>query len=384
MDRATPPFLRRLRAKSQKTLLHQHKPQPVGRYLEYASHASQIVLVALAIFGYFYTVRPVYQKERLEEQVAQLEILRDAQLANLKDARKRLDEISGEREALFTERQDLSEEISKMRSELAAVKRDKSTLDAQIRFMDYKFRLPDGAPAKTHEQVEVAKAHRARQAEESAKLTFFANLQMMRTVDRLNATFSNADGTAGLVPLFDRNSEISTGDPSFPFTNEEIDIWRTQRSAYVRNLALNALSQSVSKFVELYTDSESPSTENIQQWTGWLRDRVQQSSVELPEGDDPKTIVQECRKQLDDFDKEVEKKIADIENKYGDWESVWGSNRRAIAKHNYEVSIHNVKALTRNDRFNIVWSCNERANKIRDQVEQAVETLLDVNTTNEI
>jgi hypothetical protein len=34
---------------------------------------AQIALAVVAIFGYFYTVLPVYQKERLAEQVAEYE-----------------------------------------------------------------------------------------------------------------------------------------------------------------------------------------------------------------------------------------------------------------------------------------------------------------------
>jgi hypothetical protein len=41
--------------------------------LSRASHVSQVVLVVVAIFGYFYTVRPIYQKDRLEEKNAKLE-----------------------------------------------------------------------------------------------------------------------------------------------------------------------------------------------------------------------------------------------------------------------------------------------------------------------
>ncbi|EAQ6521907.1 hypothetical protein EEP00_16395, partial [Salmonella enterica] len=37
-------------------------------------HVSQFVLVAFAIFGYFYTVRPIYQKELLSEDIAKKEV----------------------------------------------------------------------------------------------------------------------------------------------------------------------------------------------------------------------------------------------------------------------------------------------------------------------
>ena len=39
-----------------------------------ASNASQVLLLVLAIFGYFYTVVPVYQKELLSEKISQQEL----------------------------------------------------------------------------------------------------------------------------------------------------------------------------------------------------------------------------------------------------------------------------------------------------------------------
>ena len=46
----------------------------MDKYLTRLSHIAQIILVAVAVFGYFYTVVPVYQKELLSENIAQKEI----------------------------------------------------------------------------------------------------------------------------------------------------------------------------------------------------------------------------------------------------------------------------------------------------------------------
>jgi hypothetical protein len=53
-------------------------------YLSRASHFAQIVLVCVAVFGYFATVRPVYQKELLAEQVAQKQAELDGLVEDLK------------------------------------------------------------------------------------------------------------------------------------------------------------------------------------------------------------------------------------------------------------------------------------------------------------
>ena len=46
-------------------------------WLPRASHVAQVLLFILAFAGYFLTVRPIYQKERLEEEMARLRIERD-------------------------------------------------------------------------------------------------------------------------------------------------------------------------------------------------------------------------------------------------------------------------------------------------------------------
>ncbi|VAW13826.1 hypothetical protein MNBD_BACTEROID05-490, partial [hydrothermal vent metagenome] len=46
----------------------------IDNLLSRSSHVAQIVLVAVAVFGYFYTVVPVYQKDLLSEQISQKEL----------------------------------------------------------------------------------------------------------------------------------------------------------------------------------------------------------------------------------------------------------------------------------------------------------------------
>lgn len=46
-------------------------------WLPRASHAAQVGLLVLATFGYVYTVRPIYQRDRLEEEMAKMRIERD-------------------------------------------------------------------------------------------------------------------------------------------------------------------------------------------------------------------------------------------------------------------------------------------------------------------
>lgn len=64
-------------------------PNRLDVYLNRISHLSQVFLVAFAIFGYFYTVRPIYQKELLSEDIAKKEF----ELNGLKKELKRSSDV---------------------------------------------------------------------------------------------------------------------------------------------------------------------------------------------------------------------------------------------------------------------------------------------------
>lgn len=61
----------------------------VDRWFVRAAHASQVLLLLLGVFGYFYTVLPVYQKSLLDEEIAQKTI-------QLRDQEKRVAALNGE------------------------------------------------------------------------------------------------------------------------------------------------------------------------------------------------------------------------------------------------------------------------------------------------
>lgn len=61
----------------------------IDKLLSRASHIAQIVLVAVAVFGYFYTVVPVYQKDLLSEEISQKEI----ELIKLKEESKNFPQV---------------------------------------------------------------------------------------------------------------------------------------------------------------------------------------------------------------------------------------------------------------------------------------------------
>lgn len=69
---------------------------PVDIWLQRLAHLTQVGLLGLGLFGYFYTVLPVFQNQQLQEQAAKLELEKSA-------AQRRLDELLATQEKVRTE-----------------------------------------------------------------------------------------------------------------------------------------------------------------------------------------------------------------------------------------------------------------------------------------
>src|SRR5436309_15398896 len=126
MAPAANPFQRRLQER------RDHRAQmPSGtketramRALTAASYLAQVAVVVVAIFGYFYTVLPVYQKERLAEQVAEYDGIIKKQAPRVAELELRIAALQREREQLSQvlqkEREQLSSELRTIQRELAS------------------------------------------------------------------------------------------------------------------------------------------------------------------------------------------------------------------------------------------------------------------------
>lgn len=114
---------------------------------------AQIILVVVAVFGYFYTVRPVYQKDRLEEQVAEFEGLIKEQKPKLEKLVVESNRLRLEKDQLNAEKERLRSEISNVQKEMLLAKAEKKRIEDQTKYMAYMYHLPDGSPATTSAQV---------------------------------------------------------------------------------------------------------------------------------------------------------------------------------------------------------------------------------------
>lgn len=118
----------------------------IDKLLSRASHIAQIILVAVAVFGYFYTVVPVYQKELLSEEISQNEI----ELIKLKEETNSFPRITKELEdkarSLEENISDLEQAKAEAEKSVASILDEKSVIENSLKEVRHELRsAKDGA-----------------------------------------------------------------------------------------------------------------------------------------------------------------------------------------------------------------------------------------------
>lgn len=101
------------------------KKNKLSRFLQNLANFCQVLLVGLAFFGYFYTVRPIYQKELLEEDIAKKEL-------QLKEQEKGVEQAKREKTMLINEDAFLNKQNREMRLAVEGLSKEKESMDNQI------------------------------------------------------------------------------------------------------------------------------------------------------------------------------------------------------------------------------------------------------------
>lgn len=101
------------------------KKDKLSRFLQNLANICQVLLIGLAFFGYFYTVRPIYQKELLEEEIAKREI-------QLNEQKKAVEQANREKTRLINENVDLDKKNREMKLVVDGLVKEKESLDNQM------------------------------------------------------------------------------------------------------------------------------------------------------------------------------------------------------------------------------------------------------------
>lgn len=115
-------------------------------WLTRASSLSQPLLLCLAVFGYFYTVLPVYQKELLSEQIAAREI-------ELTRVQRAIDATGPTIKHLESERATLETQLQSLQTQRAAAERHVEQLKARQSTLEAKNKELDASRATLIEEV---------------------------------------------------------------------------------------------------------------------------------------------------------------------------------------------------------------------------------------
>jgi hypothetical protein len=344
------------------------------KHLEIIFQLSQIALAVVAIFGYFYTVQPIYQKERLAEQVAEYEGIIKTQTPKIAQAEKRLAELQGEREKLARdalserekltreaqiERGRLTNELKTIERQLAVAREEKNKLERQTEFMTYQYRLPDGSPAVTREQVRTAQVF-------DLKRNFLSAISA--------ACAYGIGGSSPLLPfsgpgLKDRNEKY------WPFTEKELTIWKEQGTKYPLRSATECISSVAADFAKRYRQFNF-STEIEGLRTEALEYANRESAKTWNPPVQPDDILQEMAAKRSAIQAQKATDLKKVEEEYGDWESTLLPDRREILKHNYFVGKQNAETKASSDRLSLEFAAYDKASKLRQSVQDEVKRLL--------
>lgn len=318
--------------------------------IETVSYVAQIALAIVAIFGYFYTVLPIYQKERLAEQVAEYEGIIKKQAPKIADSERRLAELEQEHSRL-------TQDLKTVEHQLSLARDQKNKIESQIQYMTFRYRLPDGTPATTVQQVRIAQALELRQS-------FVSSLSMSCALGLGNDVFPSYS----YLKEDDKNKY-------WPFTEKEISTWKELGSKYPLKRANDCIDSVASRFLQRvgkdgpaadieYLRKEAiqyANSEGTKPWTPPL---------------EPADLLRELTTKRSAIESEMNAELKKVEEQYGDWKSVFGESRRAIFKHNYEVGKQNAKTQALSSRLSLSYTTQEKANAFRTSIVQEVKRLI--------
>jgi len=353
-------FYRRLQSRRQATPNISSKETSSSGWREKVAllgELAQIILVVVAVFGYFYTVRPIYQKDRLEEQVAEFEGLIKEQKPKLESLVVESNRLRSEKNQLNAEKERLISEISKAQKEMLLAKAEKKKIEDQTQYMAYMYHLPDGRPATTSAQVLEVQKLKVREN--------FARGTLWQCEFRTDDVFPSQ--------YFAKESE--EGSEFFPFTEKEIELWRKEGTAIPAKRAAKCLEELAVKFEK--ANASNP------QFSGTVKEVVSKLRVNLEviraekwsPPSKPENLISKLKSTIQSARVEKDAEIKKVKAEYGDWESVWGDSKRAIYKNNYEVGLSNAKITEFNKIFTAKWESQGEANKFRKSMDEEVQRL---------
>jgi hypothetical protein len=338
-------------------------------WLEALNQTAQIALAVVAIFGYFYTVQPIYQKERLAEQVAEYEGIIKTQKPKIAEAEARLAELQKERDAIQQqakqERDRLTAdaerehklrtgELAAVERQLAAARDEKAKIERQTQFMTYRYMLPDGTPAVTSEQVRTVQAGNLRSSFVGA--------------------FGSCISYSGVGVFQPRGyKQRDAGDKNWPFTADELSAWKEFGADYPRKIVVECIDRLAKKYAHDYPQFASD-VEKVQKDA--LEYATKAAATQWAPPLKPADIPTEASSARAAIDEKKAAELKDVEEKFGQWESILLPDRREIYRANYVIGKQNAETIARSARLSMEFKTVESADSFRKSMRDEAKRLV--------
>lgn len=326
----------------------------IERLLRRLSYLAQIAAVGVAIYAYIYTVIPVYQKERLAEQAAEYEGIVKKQTPKLAELDRQVADARANLQKLSVERERLSGDLKEVERKLSLARDEKRRVENQIQYMTYRWRLPDGTPATTPEQVKIAR-------DDEARRNFESEARFSCTMNRYRGAFSS------IYVKVDRASKF------YPFSEAEIVAWKQHGSKYPLRSAMECVDAITSEYEKKGRRAaiEGPRAELIRQINS-------AAATPWKPPVDPLAVIEELSPKLRGIEKERLEEVKKVEEEHAERENIWfdpDGSRRALVEHNYKVGKWNAEAKAKNSKFNAEYEAENRANAMRKSINEEIERL---------
>ena len=329
--------------------------------LSSGANLSQIFMLVLVCYGYFYTVIPIYQKEKLAEEVVKLQNEIDQQKINLILAKKML-------KPLLEEKKNISNTLEKLKVDLDKTKKLKQAMEDKISFMDYKYYLPDGTPAKSDKQIqEVFKIKKQQRLERSRdNYIFLFKISFMSwSNDKANNVFVS------------RYLDVDDSFNTYPFTKDEYEIITSEKGIeyFLKNQSLKILDSYHNSVV-----ADSPKTDHmsLNHWRLELEVLIKNNPIKWKVAQNLSIIPEEYKKMKGELDIAEKLELAKIDDEFDGWESTWGASKREILRHNYSTSKGNTIRKYKGKRMELKYDYNAIAEKIRKDIKNEIGMIIEL------
>src|SRR5690606_27817684 len=121
---------------------------------------SQVFMLLVVVWGYFYTVVPVFQKEKLTEDLARLEIEKSRWEQEIKNHARNIQQTQKELSLLESDRHELENELNRIRSEKQQA--EKTLEQLAVREQDSRVKLQTTAEALADAENQLYEQQRLR------------------------------------------------------------------------------------------------------------------------------------------------------------------------------------------------------------------------------